>query len=154
MGAADEVASAELSQVRERRRQLRQVALQLEEALAVAAGRSSEWRDAVAAALAQLQSTLDDHIAGTEGSGGLFAQLCEDEPRLDSRIAKLREEHEQLKGRIADLLARLRGKVPSPDEVAEIRETALVLLGLVVRHRQRGSDLLYEAYSVDVSAGD
>lgn len=154
MDARNQAVSWELSDVRERRRQLRNVALQLEEALALAAGRPSEWRDAVAVALARLQSTLDDHIAGTEGSGGLFAQLCDEEPRLDSRIAKLREEHERLKGRIADLLARVRGKVPDHDDVAEIREAALVLLGLVVRHRQRGSDLLYEAYSVDVSAGD
>lgn len=154
MDAPNQAASVELTDVRERRRQLRSVALQLEEALALAAGRPTEWRDAVAAALARLQATLDDHIAGTEGSGGLFAQLCEDEPRLDSRIAKLREEHERLKGRIGDLLARLRGRVPDVDDVAEIRESALLLLGLVVRHRQRGSDLLYEAYSVDVSAGD
>lgn len=154
MEASNQVASPELSEVGERRRRLRNVALQFEEALALAAGRQSEWRDAVAAALAQLQDTLDDHIAGTEGSGGLFAQIRDDEPRLESRVAKLREEHESLRGRATDLLARLRGKVPDVDDVAEIREAAVLLLGLVVRHRQRGSDLLYEAYSVDVSALD
>ncbi len=154
MDPSNQATPPELSDVRERRRQLRSVALQLEESLALAAGRQGEWRDKVAAALAQLQATLEDHIAGTEGSGGLFTQICEDEPRLDSRVAKLREEHERLKGRAADLLARVRGRVPDADEVAEIREAALVLLGLVVRHRQRGADLLYEAYSVDVSVGD
>ncbi|MDP8962062.1 MAG: hemerythrin domain-containing protein [Actinomycetota bacterium] len=154
MDALNQATTPELSHVRERRRRLRNVALQLEEALALAAGRQSEWRDTVATALAQLQDTLDDHIAGTEGSGGLFAQIRDDEPRLESRVAKLHEEHESLKGEVAELLARLRGDVPDVNDVAEIREAALLLLGLVVRHRQRGSDLLYEAYSVDVSAGD
>ncbi len=38
----------------------------------------------------------------------------------------------------------------SDDENAAIREQALQLLTAIVRHRQLGADLLYEAYDVDV----
>ena len=37
-----------------------------------------------------------------------------------------------------------------PDEVAAHREAATRLLDRLARHRQRGSDLIYEAYAVDI----
>ena len=38
----------------------------------------------------------------------------------------------------------------SADAVAARREAATELVGRIVRHRQRGADLIYEAYEVDI----
>ena len=38
----------------------------------------------------------------------------------------------------------------STEETEALREQALGILAGIVRHRQRGADLLYEAYDVDV----
>ena len=40
------------------------------------------------------------------------------------------------------------------EQVKDVREEALGLLQAIARHRQRGADLIYEAYSVDIEAGD
>ena len=39
-------------------------------------------------------------------------------------------------------------------QVQDVREEALGLLQAIARHRQRGADLIYEAYSVDIEGGD
>ncbi len=146
--------STQLERIRERRRQLHRALVQLEAALAGAAGRPAEWCDGVAAALARLDSILDEHVVGTEGRGGLFEQVVSDEPRLNRRVEQLRDEHGRLREATAALLAQCRGQVPTAEAVGHIREQALALLGVAARHRQRGADLLYEAYEVDISAGD
>jgi hypothetical protein len=38
--------------------------------------------------------------------------------------------------------------------VAKVREDVTGLLGALVRHRQTGADLVYEAYQVDIDAAD
>jgi hypothetical protein len=50
---------------------------------------------------------------------------------------------------VDDLFARVRTP-DSKEDVEEIRDLGTTLLGLLVRHRQRGSDLVYEAYELDV----
>ena len=50
---------------------------------------------------------------------------------------------------IDDLLARVRTP-ESREDVDKIRDLGTLLLGVLVRHRQRGSDLVYEAYELDL----
>ena len=38
----------------------------------------------------------------------------------------------------------------SKEDVDGVRRLGTALLGLLVRHRQRGSDLVYEAYELDI----
>jgi hypothetical protein len=40
------------------------------------------------------------------------------------------------------------------DEVTRARELGTELLGSIVRHRQRGADLVYEAYEVDIGGDE
>ena len=35
-----------------------------------------------------------------------------------------------------------------------MREHGTTVLGRIVRHRQRGADLIYEAYATDIGGGD
>ncbi|MDP9023500.1 MAG: hypothetical protein M3N57_12550 [Actinomycetota bacterium] len=147
-------ARPELGPVRHRRRQLHAALVQLEQALAATAGRPEPWRDLVATALTRLRATLDDHTDQTEAPGGLFDQILTEAPRLEPSVARLRQDHRKLAASTDALLAQCRGAIPDSDEVERLRRDALELLGQAARHRQRGSDLLWEAYEVDLSAAD
>ena len=66
---------------------------------------------------------------------------------------------EQIKRDHRDMLAELRPGNHGPAQrgvaqIQDVREHALGLLQAIARHRQRGADLIYEAYSVDIEAGD
>lgn len=141
-------------EVQDRRRRLRTALDQIERALAVAAGASQEWQRNVTDALERLRTTWNDHIAKTEAEDGLFAQIVRDEPRLEASVTRLRLEHDELSTRTEKLLARCQESALDADEVEVLRAEVLELLGQAARHRQHGSDLIYEAYQVDVSVGD
>ena len=82
-------------------------------------------------------------------------------PRLAHEVDRLTKEHRTLTELIAEMLAlvgladgppaRIDPNLGDPDEV---RDRGTALLSALVRHRQRGADLVYEAYSVDIGGED
>lgn len=60
-------------------------------------------------------------------------------PSINARISSV----------IDDLLDRMSAAHTSED-VERVRRVGTILLGRLVRHRQHGSDLLYEAYESDI----
>jgi hypothetical protein len=140
--------------VRERRERLREALVELEQALSGAAGRSESWGDRVAPRVKEFHAALNGHIAMTEGDGGLFAQVLRESPRLDSVVKRLRKEHEDMLEAATKLLERCQGDLTEPEDVEGLRDDGMDLLRLAARHRQRGADLLYSAYEVDIAAGD
>jgi hypothetical protein len=96
-----------------------------------------------------MQAAFADHIEVTERQGGLFEEVVEAAPRLAHRVAKLRDEHVTITAGL-DALAAMR----PADDIAGFREAVVQMLGRVVRHRSEGSDLIYEAYFVDIDAAD
>jgi hypothetical protein len=103
-------------------------------------------------AVSALLATFDEHVTETESPGSTIEQLRERAPRLSDRIDRLVEQHATIRADAERLLDRL-DHAPAErtaDENAAIREQALELLTAIVRHRQLGADLLYEAYDVDV----
>lgn len=141
-------------EVHQRRRRLRTALDQVEHALASAAGAPTEWQRNVTDSLERLRTTWHDHIAKTEGDDGFYAEILRDAPRLEASVTRLRGEHEELVTATEKLLARCQETALDADEVERLREDILDLLGYAARHRQHGSDLIYEAYQVDVSVGD
>ncbi|MGH3680579.1 MAG: hypothetical protein ACRDT2_10070 [Natronosporangium sp.] len=133
---------------RRRRAELLQAIQSFEQAVAAPAGGAAgpAWRERVRSRLAALREQLAEHVVVTEGPDGLYAELLEHAPRLDRPVAGLVAEHQKLLVR-ADSLARwLR-----PDrEVEPVRQRAGMLLSALSRHRQRGADLVYEAYAMDI----
>ena len=88
-------------------------------------------------------------IENTEGPGGLYRDLLETSPRLSDAVLSLTDEHALICRQVDDLLAR----VTAPDAtrgVDRIRDLGTTLLGRLVRHRQRGSDVVFEAYEFDI----
>ncbi len=141
----------DLDPVRAGRRRLRHALVEVEQALAHPGVRGEEaWYERVTRALDRFASALSDHVASNEDTDGLFADVLDRAPRLVSRIERLRVEHDEMASRAERLRERCRAR----DEVEDIRRDALDLLRVSVRHRQRGADLLYEAYEQDIAAGD
>jgi hypothetical protein len=135
-----------LAAARRRRAELLQSIHQFERALAIPAG-DPNWHDLVAARLAALREAVTEHVVVTEGPDGLYGELLDHAPRLCRGVDILIREHAALVAAVDTLCARLREPaVP----VEQVRGWASDLLRELSRHRQRGADLVYEAYATDI----
>ena len=142
--------AAYLDRVRAHRAELGESMAALDAALALPIGLGPLWRRRVRAALTELEHDLRDHRAITEEPGGLYADAVARAPRLAS-LAKLQmEDHLDFIEAVQRLLGERDEGLRSPDAVAAHREAATELVGRIIRHRQRGADLIYEAYEVDI----
>ena len=122
----------------------------LEQALAAPTpGRPAAWAERVDVALVELSADFAEHVAVTEGSDGLHDALLEAAPRLSNSIHRLAGEHAAISGLVRDLLAQVTPPVAA-DNIEAIRDLGTALLGRLARHRQRGADLVYQAYEVDL----
>jgi hypothetical protein len=140
----------ELDAVRARRAELRETLNLLEAALAAPArGREMVWGEAVHAALVMIADDFGAHVEVTEGPGGLHQAILAGDIRLANAVDALTDEHGQIAEEVAGLVADSQAPVTAQD-MDELRERATKLLGHLVRHRQRGADLIYEAYATDV----
>jgi hypothetical protein len=146
-----QVEEARIAGVKARRRRFHDALVSLEKALATAAGHPDVWRETVISALSNFDEVLAAHIKQTEAPQGFFNEILGVAPRLAPSVRRLREEHEQMTDSVSDLLAWCQKE---DEDIEGLRERALDVLKVAVEHRQRGSDLLYEAYEVDISAGD
>jgi hypothetical protein len=141
-----------LEAARARRGELHRALLDLEQALAGAArGRAQAWADSVRATLDRVHEAFDAHIDVTEGADGLYQEVLAEAPRLSGAVNRLQHEHTDIVRALAEVDARLDDPMSDPDAWVEpIRDAAISLMGLLVRHRQRGADLIYEAYDVEI----
>jgi len=139
-----------LEALRRQRAELRESMSALEAALAAPAiAGQARWVQRVHVALMELAGDFREHIDITEGPEGLYREVVRTSPRLSDAVAGLTREHLLINGHVDDLLA----CVTTPDvtgDVDTVRDLATALLGRLVRHRQRGSDLVFEAYEVDI----
>jgi hypothetical protein len=139
-----------LESLRQHRAELRESMSALENALAAPAiaGRA-RWVQRVHVALVELSGDFRAHVEITEGPDGLYRDLLQNSPRLSDAVAGLIREHALITGQVDGLLS----QVATPDvigDVERVRDLGTALLGRLVRHRQRGADLVFEAYDVDI----
>jgi hypothetical protein len=145
-----------LEEVVRRRTDLYQAILSLERAAArPAVRREDEWASAVIDALDEVAAEIVDHVEITERQDGLYDEIVEAAPRLSRNVQLLRAEHPQMQETVASLRALLQAlPVEDDDDVAEVREGIQHVLGILVKHRQRGADLLWEAYNLDTGGAE
>jgi hypothetical protein len=154
MDATTDRRTAELDALRKRRAELRESMGGVERALAAAAsGRAVVWGERVHEALQALADDWREHVVVTEGPGGLHESILSGALRLANPVRALADEHELIAADIAEAIAATDAPVGESD-VEPIREQTMGLLGRLVRHRQRGADLIYEAYATDIGGGD
>ena len=128
-----------------RRRELAEALAEVENA--VARPRSSpDWRAGVAAALAELDDSFRAHCEEVEREGGLLDEIVEEAPRLENTVHEFHRQHE----RIAAEIERLRRLLEADPDPEEVRSGVASLVTTISRHRQAGSDLVWEAYMVDI----
>lgn len=139
-----------LEELRRHRAELRESMSALEDALAAPATADRlRWAQRVQAALAEVSGDFRAHIDITEGHRGLYREVLTSSPRLTGAVGGLTRDHVLIGGQLEELLTR----VTAPDGTADVdgvRTSGTALLGGLVRHRQRGSDLVYEAYAIDI----
>lgn len=122
----------------------------LEQALAAPPARgTAAWVERVSVAVVELTADLREHVSLTEGADGLYRALLMTAPRLSNTVDVLTRDHTRLKELADDLLRRLAEPSATAD-VDEVREAGTTLLGRLSRHRQRGADLVWEAYQTDI----
>jgi hypothetical protein len=142
---------------RARRAQLLAAINSLECALAVPA-RDPTWTAQVEAGVDQLAEAFDAHIVATEGPDGMYAEILRHAPRLNFAVGQLVVEHADARAAIAalgKLVDDLSATPEAPAELIErIREDGTQLLASLVRHRQRGADMVFEAYEHDIGGCD
>jgi hypothetical protein len=140
-----------LEGVRLRRAGLRSAMTGVEQSLAAAVpGREADWVVGVRDALGVLQEVWTRHVVETETPGAFLDELVEHDPRLANGARRLREEHGSVLSEllsIEDLFAAV------PVDPEAVRARLLSLLCDLAKHRQRGADLVYEAYDVDIGGG-
>jgi hypothetical protein len=139
-----------IQELRRRRAELLDSLRALEQALAAPApGRAGRWAERVYVALVELDGDFREHVGITEGDGGLYQDLLATAPRLAGQVARLTREHSTIKEHLDEALA-IAGDPNVSEQVEQVREHATALITRLVHHRQRGSDLVFEAYAVDV----
>ena len=145
-----------LEEAARRRADLYQAILGLEQAASrPAVAREEGWVTGVIDALEVLEGEILDHIEVTERHDGLYAEIIEAAPRLSLKVQLLRDEHPQMQEATSSLKARLTTeRVRDARSVDEARDEIQHVLGRLVKHRQLGSDLVWEAYSRDIGGVD
>lgn len=139
-----------LDNLRRHRAELRESMSALENALAApAVADRAHWLQRVHVALVELSGDFGAHIDVTEGPDGLYEDLLKTSPRLSGAVAELAREHAHVTDQLRGLLSGTAGEQTTED-VDGVRALCTALLGELVRHRQRGSDLVFEAYDVDI----
>ena len=143
-----------LAELRRRRAELRESIVTLEHALATSLSADpARWAERVQVALVELAADVRAHVEITEGADGLYSDILRAAPRLSGAVHRLGREHEVIRRQIDDALARL-GDLQGFEEGQQLREQGTDLLGDLMRHRQRGSDLVFSAYELDIGGED
>ncbi|SDY70171.1 hypothetical protein SAMN05444365_103179 [Micromonospora pattaloongensis] len=117
------------------------------EAALVVPAADPQWREFVGTRLHALRVAFTEHILLTEGTDGLYADLLAHAPRLARDVWRLTREHTA----IAAGMSVLQHRIDSRDlSIEQLRDWADELLRALSRHRQRGADLIYDAYGTDI----
>jgi hypothetical protein len=144
--------SATFAEAQRRRADLHQALIEVERAASrPAVGREAEWSADVVTRLRSLAGMIDEHVEMTERPKGLYDEITGRAPRLASQIERLKAEHPEMRDATAELLGRFEA-TPIGDAwpIADARDGLQRLLGRLVRHRQHGADLVWEAYNLDI----
>jgi hypothetical protein len=125
----------------------------LQSALADAVDSPVVWGERVQQEVARLALDFVEHIDVTEGVAGLHETIVESAPRLRRKVDGLTAEHDEIEADIAELAQAAEAPVMARD-VETIKVRGTMLLDRLIKHRQRGADLVYEAFELDLGAGD
>jgi len=143
-----------LEAAKHRRATLHDAIVHLEEAISSpATGRIPDWTTQVMKEMTGVRDAWEQHVIVTEKPGGLYEEIMERSPRLVGNVHRLQDEHPSVTDSVEAMMTRLES-TPIDDEgpwpLDTARDDLQRFIGSVVKHRQRGADLVWEAYNVDI----
>jgi hypothetical protein len=142
-----------LDAARQRRKNLHETLVHLENAISSpASGRIADWTATVLKETVVVRDAFAQHVEVTEKEDGLYDEILERAPRLEGNVRRLRDEHPEITQALADTIGRLEQVEIGSDAwpLDQARDDLQRFIGRVIRHRQRGADLVWEAYNVDI----
>ncbi len=143
-----------LGAVRVRRDALYDAVLELEQALAAPTrGRTGDWCALLHDRAEDVRRVLEVHVHEIEADGGFFDDVRDQAPQVMPAIERLQAEHGPLLAATDDL-GRAIDAAGEGGDVESVRAAGLDLIHRILEHRHRGAELVYAAYSVDISAVD
>lgn len=121
---------------------------------AAATGREQAWTADIGDALAVLEAALSEQGRNSGASDSPLSDIEAQEPRLRNRVTQLRQRYADLERRIEELRGQLDTTPGGSADVTDTRHRLENLAAELRYLRAREADLVYEAYSVDIGAGD
>jgi hypothetical protein len=142
-----------LEEARKRRKTLHESLVALEVAISSpASGRIPEWTAVVLKEMTGVRDAFEQHVVVTEKPDGLYEEILGRAPRLEHAISRLKAEHPDITHATITMVDRLEqveiGRIEWP--LDDARDDLQRFIGRVIRHRQKGADLVWEAYNVDI----
>jgi hypothetical protein len=137
-------------QARDERSRMLDVMRTLEDGLAAASTtRERGWIDRVYDALLELQDVLKETRESADAKGSLLDRLVEEYPRLHGRAQRLQAEYDKLQQSIQTLVQSI-----GSDNVETVRQHLGSLLTKVRTVQDQETELIFEAFHVDIGVGD
>ena len=137
-----------LAGVKRQRSQLGQAMQQVEVAAAAPAAKES-WIPDLTNSLRQLDIAFSQHMIDVQAPLGLLDRIVDQAPRLQRSVEASKDEHAEVARLIREALE-LATADDAADGVDAIRDATMEALLALARHRQKGADLIYDAYDVDI----
>ncbi len=121
---------------------------------AAAPGRERAWKQEVLAALHALESAMQDQDASGEQAESLLSEILQIDPRFEFRVTQLRRQLSDLRRTAASLRSQLEQPSDATPDYADIRQRLDGLLTALRHYRAQETDLIFEAYNVDIGPVD
>lgn len=115
--------------------------------------RPNEWRDDLLAVLDDLATSLHDQYERSASEEGLLSRVIEEAPHLQPGVDELRKRQTSLVEEIDDLRRSLADLTRTPD-VDVVRSRVADITAEIRELRAWETDIVYDAYAVDLGTGD
>ena len=119
-----------------------------------APGREGQWLGQVLRALDALEEMLAIQHENSAEEGSILSDIQRDQPRLHNRVVQLRRDYRDLHEAVSRLHAQLESTPPDRLHFADVRQQLDRVATELRYQRAREADLIYEAFNVDLGAGD
>jgi uncharacterized coiled-coil DUF342 family protein len=137
-------------QAREERSRMLDVMRKLEDGLAAASTtRERRWVERVNDILLELRDVLKETRESADARGSLLDQLVDEYPRLHGRAQRLRAEYDKVQQLIQTLVQSI-----DSDNVETVRQQLGSLLTKLRTAQAQETELIFEAFHVDIGVGD
>lgn len=124
-------------------------AMQQVELAAAAPSAKESWLGDLQQSMRELEIEFTGHVEKVQAPEGLLDGIVDRAPRLQLVVERTRENHVVVSRSIAETLEMV-GSQDADSKHDEIRDATMAVLVALARHRQKGADLIYDAYDVDI----